>query len=228
MKKILSLVLAMTMVTNATFANSIDMTANHTQMIAKTFDEFRYKMTVDVNPNSEDYQANAMADFKQRMVDLQSQGVQPAEVMNYMRASMLDASARRDFDRLMDTMSTDQISGEEAGNLAMQFMAKKYQDGASYSGGASAGYGWVLAVVGVIIVGVVAYFVIKNNTKTTTHTQTNTQTNTKTTTQTDTETNTVTNTTTVTNTSTVTDTVKCYFNWETRKLCCTGNGGGET
>ena len=222
MKRILSLVLAMTMVTNTTFANPIDTTMNHTQMIAKTFDEFRYKMTVEANPTGDDFQSQAVVDFKQRMMDLQTQGIQPAEVMDYMRASMLDSSARKDFDRLMDSMNASEISSEEAGNLAMQFMAKKYQDGASYSGGASASYGWIFAVVGIVIVGVVTYYVIKNNMKTTTHTNTTTTTNTTTQTTTNTETNTVTNTVTDTTTVTNTNTNNCYYNWETRKYCCNG------
>ena len=222
MKKIMSLMMILTMISNTAFASPVadSNVVNHTPMIAKTFNEFRYKMTVEVDPTSADFQANAVSEFKQRLADLQKKGVAPIEIMNYMRSSMLDDSSRKDFDRMMISMNENQISGEEAGNLAMQFMASKYQQGASYSGGASANYTWLAVVIGVVIVGVVAYMVIKNNPlKITTNTKTVTKTNTTTNTSTSTLTDTVTTTTTVTTTVTDTNTDCCYYNQE-GVYCC--------
>ena len=68
MKKIFSLFTILAMVSNSAFAavgnDNIDL---HSKMIAKTFNEFRYKMTVEVDPNDPNYQTNAVTDFKQKL-----------------------------------------------------------------------------------------------------------------------------------------------------------------
>jgi len=225
MKKLLSLIMVITLVSNVAVASPAETSVNHIPMIAKTFDDFRYKMTVDANSDNAEYQTKAVEDFKQRMADLQAQGVDPMEVMNYMRSTMLDASSRADFDLMMNSMDPSQISGEDAGNLAMEFMAKKYQDGANYSGGAGGNYSWVAVVLGVVIVGVVVFFVVRNHirTQTNTTTTTNTKTNTVTNTQTDTQTNTITTTTTatITNTTTVTNTsTGCSWDYSSSRYNC--------
>jgi hypothetical protein len=200
MKKILSLILAMAMVSTSTFASTADINTSHPQMIAKTFNEFNYNMTVNAGESNADYQSKAVEEFKQRLVDLQAKGVTPDEIMSYMRSTILDASARKDFDSLLSSMDNSKVSSEEAGNMAMQFMAKKYQAGASYSGG-TASYKGLIIVAGIIIVGVVTYFVWKNMQNTSTTTDTSTQT------KTDTVTDTVTCTYTVTDTCTYTNTI---------------------
>ena len=194
MKKVFSLFTVLAMVSNSTFAMTTTDIDSHSKMIAKTFNEFRYKMTVEVDPNDSKFQEKAVIDFKQKMSLLQDKGVSASEVMDYMRSTMLDDSSRKDFDVLINSFDSNQMSGEEAGNLAMKFMASKYQQGANYSGGQGS-YKWVAIVIGVVIVGVVAYYVYKNNVRTST--QTNTETNTLT--MTDTFTETVTNTDTNTN-----------------------------
>src|ERR1700741_5006118 len=109
MKKLMSLLVAVVMVSNTAFATPTSNTgANHTQQIAKAFDSFRYKMTVEVNPADANFQAKAVADFKQRMANLQAQGVSAAEIMSYMRASILDSATRADFDRMVSSINVDQ------------------------------------------------------------------------------------------------------------------------
>lgn len=204
--------MVVTMLSNTAFATN---TNDHAQMIAKTFNQFRYSMTVDANATDANFQARAIENFKARMKVLQDNGVSPAEIMSYMRGNILDASTRNDFDRMMLSMNMDQVSSEDAGNLAMQFMASKYQQGASYSGGGKANMKVAAIVIGVVIVGVVTYLVVKyvkdnknkadktvTKTDTTTETKTTTETQTSTVTDVQTQTNTVTDTSTVTNTET--------------------------
>jgi hypothetical protein len=209
MKKIMSLITMMSMLSNVALAGQVNENIDlHSKMIGKVFNEFRYKMTVEVNPNELNFQEKATAEFKQKLSNLESQGVSAAEIMNYMRASVLDSATRTEFDRMVNSIDTDKVSAEEAGNLAMKFMNSKYQQGASYSGGGQGSYKWVMLVVGVVIVGVATYFIIKHiqncKNKTDTKTETNTQTNTETATETttDTVTDTVTDTNTDTNTNT--------------------------
>lgn len=207
MKKIMSLSLILMMVTNGAFANA-PTSVDHSKMIEKTFNEFRYKMTVEVDPNNKNYQTEAMEVFKDRVRVLQDQGVSAEEIMNYMRSSTLDVATRADYDRLVASIDPNSISSEEAANIAMKFMASKYQQGANYSGGSNARYKWAYVVIGVVIVGVVTYFLIK-------HYQNKNDCKDRTLTQTKTETETVTSSNTNTNTNTDTDT----------GLCCNTNTG---
>ena len=189
MKRIMSLLTILAMVSNTAFAGVASDGDVHAKMIAKTFNEFRYKMTVDVNPNDVNSQQKTVADFKNKLAVLQTQGVAPAEIMDYVRNTMLDEQTRADFDRLMVTMSNNKVSGEEAGNLAMNFMASRYQAGANYSGGQSSS-SWILIAVGVIAVGAAAYFLYQHITSGG-HTTTVTESCTDTNTITDTNTNTL-------------------------------------
>jgi hypothetical protein len=157
-------------------------------------------MTVLIDPNSPNFKKNAMDEFKKRMVELQKNGVNASEILDYMRGNILDQNTRQDFDRLINTMSEQEMTPEDAGNVAMQFMAGKYQQGASYSGGGSS-MSIAGIVIGVVMVGVVTYIAyqhIYGNWKRSTVTQTSTETSTVTESCTDTNTD--------TNTDTKTDT----------------------
>lgn len=222
MKKMMSLLMVAAMLSNTVFATST-VVVDHSQMITKSFNEFRYKMTVSANATNANFQAQAVTAFKASMADLQAKGVSADEIMSQMRATILDASTRADFDRMIASMNVNQISSEDAGNMAMEFMSSKYAQGASYSGGGKANIKIIAVIIGVIIVGVVTYICIKHNkdktntnttttTDTGTQTQTNTETNTNTETQTDTNTvtQTDTGTVTITNTDTYTNT-NCYY-----------------
>jgi len=207
MKKFMSLLMVAALVSNTAFA-SPSFNTNNTAKIAKAFDSFRYQMTVVANPNDPSFQKQATADFKKRMINLQAEGVSAEEIMDYTRNSMLDSATRADFDRMMAAMDVEKMSSEEAGNISMQFMANKYQQGANYSGGGRASIKAAAIILGVIIVGVVTYLLIKHKkdcTKTVTQTniQTQTVTNVTTNTQTVTSVETINNTDTVTNTETL-------------------------
>jgi len=205
----MSVLMVLAMVSNTAFAGAVnDGAIDHSKMIAKTFNEFRYKMTVTVDTKDPKYQEKAVADFKAKLANLQAQGVSAAEIMNYMRTSILDEQTRNEFDRMFSSMDPSKVSSDEAGNMAMKFMANKYQQGANYSGGQGS-YKWAMVVIGVVIVGVVTYIVMKHcqNNRTSTETQTTTNTNTDTITDTQTDTDTDTETVTDTDTCTFTNTV---------------------
>ena len=205
----MSLLMIAAMVSNTAFAApSFSNNSSNTIKIAKAFDSFRYQMTVVANPQDPNYQQKAVADFKKRVAKLQSEGISADEIMDYTRQTMLDGSNRADFDRMIAAMDIEKMSSEEAGNIAMQFMASKYKQGANYSGGGRASIKAAMFIIGVVIVGVVTYILIKKKedcTKTITKTNVQTQTVTNVTTNTDTVTSveTINNTETVTTTDTV-------------------------
>ena len=207
MKNVMSMLTILTMISNSALAGSLteNNVDDHSKMIAKTFNEFRYKMTVELDPKDQELQQKIILDFKHKLSKIQEQGVTPAEINDYMRETLLDTSARADYDRLMASIDHEKVSGEEAGNIAMNFMAKRYQQGANYSGGQGS-YKGILIAVGVVIVGVATYFLVRYHqgikSKTVTETITNTETSTDTNTDTLTETETYTETFTNTNTCT--------------------------
>ena len=212
MRKLLSLVMVLAMMSNTAFATSThNQDSINNDKIAKVFDGFRYQMTVAVNPSDVNYQAKAFATFKKSMAKLQSEGVTTQEILNYTRMSLLDNATRSDFDRLMLSINPEKTTSDEAGKIAMTFMAKKYQQGASYSGGGKATMKTAMIIISVVIVGVVTYLVIKHvkeaKAKTVTNTATETKTETKTDTETKVNTETVTNVTTNTETVTSTETI---------------------
>jgi hypothetical protein len=212
MKKIMSLLTVFTMISNSALAgvvteNNSDL---HSKMISKVFNEFRYKMTVEFDPKDPEFQQKTVLNFKQNISKIQELGVTPSEINDYMRETLLDVTARADYDRLMSSIDLNKVSGEEAGNIAMNFMTKRYQQGANYSGG-QASYKGILIVVGVVIVGVATYFLVKYHQGIKSKTVTETLTNTNTETNTDTVTDTITDTDTVTESYTETVTNTCTY-----------------
>ena len=162
MKKVFSSLMVVTMLCNSAFAAQGAANADHSKMIGKTFDHFRYSMTVDVRANDPASQEIAVSQLKDQLDRLQSEGVSPAELMDYLRASILDASTRADFDRLIASMDVDALTAEQAGTIAMKFMSGKYQQGANYSGAGVGSNNTAMIAVGVILAGVVTCIVIKH------------------------------------------------------------------
>ncbi|MBU6153796.1 MAG: hypothetical protein KGP28_05795 [Bdellovibrionales bacterium] len=159
MKKLLCTIMVMSLVSSSAFAGNANQGADHTQMIAKAFDGFRYAMTVQAGTATS--QEQAVADFKNQLAKLEAQGVTAAELMNYMRASILDSETLQDFDRLMTTINENGMSAEDASALMMHFMESRYQQGANYSGGGKGGFNPAGIIIGVLIVGAVTYYVVR-------------------------------------------------------------------
>jgi hypothetical protein len=208
MKKITSMFLVLAMMSQTAFSSSIPKPASdHTIKIAKVFDTFRYQMTVDLNSSDPDFQTKAIAGFKKKIAELLNEGVTAPEVMEYTQSTIIDQSSRKELNRLLETIDLEKISNEDAGNLAMQFMAGKYQQGASYGGGARSSLKTVAILLGIVAAGVATYYLAKylkdqanndpsNDPNNSTSTVTTVQTETETETQTDTLTETVTETST--------------------------------
>jgi len=148
--------MVLTLVSNSTFGTTASVAAqvDHLQLIGNTFDQFRFKMTVEGNTANPGFQAQATNDFREELARLQKQGVSSGEIMSYLRSSILDASTRQDFDLMMANLSP-QASPEEVNNIVMQFMSAKYQDGTSYSAGAVASI-----ALAVVVAGAITFFLI--------------------------------------------------------------------
>lgn len=150
----MSLMIVVTLVCGSTAGATMNTAeqANHLQMISKTFDHFRYKMTVENDSSNADFQKNALKGFQEDLENLQKQGVFTSEILSYLRTSILDASTQQDFDLMMSQIASQQLSSEEASAMIMQFLNAKYKNGASYAGGAAGIIALSLIISGVITV----------------------------------------------------------------------------
>lgn len=83
-----------------------------------------------------------------------------------MEKNILDQQTRKDYGRLLAALEKQNMHEDDAAVVAMKFMEKNYQQGASFNTeNDPRSYKKVLILVGVVIVGVVTYMIIKNKKK---------------------------------------------------------------
>lgn len=132
--------------------------ADHSQMIKKVFDTYRYRMTVEWDQNDSAFKEFAKAEFEKDVLELQAKGVSIQEIQNYMTSNMLNSQAKNDYHALVTTLRKQGKTDEEIASITGKFMEKNYNVGASYSGGASSGWtalGIILAVAIVVVITVI-------------------------------------------------------------------------
>ena len=154
--------------------------------IEKVFNKFRYDMTVEWDQLDPYFKDHAQKELELSLDDLKKSGVSEEQIQDYMMKNILHESARKDYQNLIETMKKQGLSEEEASAQMMNFMEKNYQAGVSFSGGGSASYRRVAIIVGLVVVGVVAYIIIRKHkdSRQEEETSTNTSTTTSTTGQT--------------------------------------------
>jgi hypothetical protein len=130
--------------------------------IAKVFNKFRYDMTVEWDQQDPYFKEYAQKEFENSLMDLRAKGASDEQIQTYMEKNMLDEKTQQEYTKLLNTLKKQNISEDEASRLAMKFMENNYQQGTSFTGGGSHSYRKVMVVVGVVIVGVVTWLIIKN------------------------------------------------------------------
>jgi len=158
-KKVVSFILATMMISNLAFAGESSAPSNSAK-IAKAFNSFRYAVTVQWDQKDQAVYNKAVDTFRAQIAALQAEGVSATEIAQYMRESFLDESMKADFDRLMNAIDASKVSGEEAGEIAMNYLNGRYQEGASYSGGAPV-LPWIIVIVGVVVITTVVVIIVK-------------------------------------------------------------------
>lgn len=136
---------------------------DHSKLIESVFNKFRYDMTVEWDQKDPYFKENAQKELEDSLLNLKKRGVSEEQIQNYMMKNMLSEAAKKDYENLLTTIKKQGLSEEEAAEQVMNFMAKNYKEGVGFSGGASGGYSRLGVLVGVIIVGVVAYIIIKKH-----------------------------------------------------------------
>jgi hypothetical protein len=148
---------------NLVAAKTIEVkTANHSKMISDVFNKFRYDMTVEWDQKDPYFKEYAQTQFENSLADLTAQGVSAEEIQAYTESNLLDEKTKKDYRNLLATMKAQGLSSEKASAAASKFMEKNYARGVNFSAGASVNYKKIIAIVGVIIVGVVTYLIVKH------------------------------------------------------------------
>ena len=132
------------------------------KQIENVFKKFQYETTVNWDQKDPIYLEDAQKDLINSLEDLKMSGVTDEQIQDYMLKNITNDNARRDYVKLIETMKKQGISGEEAAEKMMEFMKKNHVQGVGFAGGASGGYNRVGIVLGIIVVGVVTYIIIKN------------------------------------------------------------------
>lgn len=131
------------------------------EKIATAFDKFRYEMTVEWDQKDPYFKQNAQRELEDSLEALRKSGVSDKEIQTYMQNNILDGHAKKDYERLVSALDKQNLSEEDAAAAAMKYMEKNYKHGAGFAGGGSRSYSKVAILVGIIIVGVVTYIIIK-------------------------------------------------------------------
>ncbi len=160
MLKVFSALMVAALVGNSAFAAPVITPANHHDMIADAFEQFSYSVSVNLDASDSASKDVALLQLKDRLSVLESNGVTPIEMMDYVRNNILDRETRIDFDRLLVAMKDGAITPDAASQLAMKFIENSKTTGAHFLGG-KGGQNPILIVAGVVIVGAVTYYTIR-------------------------------------------------------------------
>jgi DNA-binding transcriptional regulator YhcF (GntR family) len=131
--------------------------------IEKVFNKYRYEMTVEWDQQDPYFREHAQKELENSLEELKATGVSDADIAKVMEKNLLDDQAKKEYARLLTTLKKQNISEEKAAEMASAFMEKNYQRGVNFSSGGSVNYRRVMIIVGVVIVGVVTYLIIRNH-----------------------------------------------------------------
>ena len=132
-------------------------------LIDNAFKKFEYDMTVNWDQKDPYFHEFAQKELENSLMDLKKGGVTDEQIQDYMLKNIVNENAKRDYVKLIETMKKQGISGEEASEKMMEFMKKNHIEGVGFSGGASGGYNRVAIILGVVVIGIVTYLIVKKH-----------------------------------------------------------------
>jgi hypothetical protein len=159
----------------------IEITDN-SKKIAASFAKFNYEMRSQWDGKDVTFRMNAEREFENSISELMAEGVTQEEIQAYVESNMLDSKTRNDYKKLIETIKKQGKDEFEAQQLAANFMQNNEVQGLSLSGSPSRSLKAFIVVIGVVVVGVITYLLIKkcnkpsdNGTTSTTSTTSTTQ-----------------------------------------------------
>lgn len=119
--------------------------------ISYSFNKLRYLVESGRIVNSDQLQHEA----DMMVSDLMAAGVSAAQIMEQIKLNIPDAQKRADFEALMKSMNTQQLSEHEMLSKISQFFNAQGAQGASFIG-----FGPEFAVLGLVLLGAIAAITI--------------------------------------------------------------------
>ncbi|WPU64564.1 hypothetical protein [Peredibacter starrii] len=126
---------------------------SHEQQVAEAFDRFHFAMAVEWDQRDVAFKEEAQKKLEKTLLDLMKAGVTAQEIQRAMEKSILQGKAQADYKRLVEALKTQDVTEEQATQLAMEFMDKNYHEGTSFAGeGPHHGKWKVIAAIIIVVV----------------------------------------------------------------------------
>lgn len=120
--------------------------------VMEAFDRFHYALAVEWDQKDPAFKAAAQGELEKALIDLMKAGVSASEIQKAMEKSILQGKAQGDYKRLVAAISSQDMTTEEATEMAMDFMDKNYHEGTSFAGQGHSHGKWKVIVAIIIVV----------------------------------------------------------------------------
>ena len=114
--------------------------------------QFQYTMTVQWDQKDQTVRQQAITTFTGQIVALEKAGVSKEEILEAIKTKVLDAQTAKDIDSLISIAKEKNLSQAEMQNLAIGYIKKTQQQGASWSSEATLTVVLVGLLVGLVVV----------------------------------------------------------------------------
>lgn len=122
------------------------------QKVTDAFDRFHYAMAVEWDQQDPAFKAAAQSELEKALVELMKAGVTASEIQKAMEKSILQGKVQGDYKRLVAAISSQDMTTEQATEMAMDFMDKNYHEGTSFAGQGGSHGKWKVIVAIIIVV----------------------------------------------------------------------------
>ncbi|WP_408097541.1 hypothetical protein ACJVC5_01140 [Peredibacter sp. HCB2-198] len=126
-------------------------TSNEAQ-VNEAFDRFHFAMAVEWDQKDPVFKEEAQKGLEKALLDLMKAGVTATEIQKAMEKSILQGKAQADYKRLVEALRSQEMTEEQATQMAMEFMDKNYHEGTSFAGGGHHHGKWKVIVAIIIVV----------------------------------------------------------------------------
>ena len=121
--------------------------------IDEVFDRLQYSLNVEWDQKDESMLNIIKNEFE---TNLKASGLTTLELEDFMMNKLLSGEAKVEYSRMMSAVKNQNLTEEQATQLAMSFILKNYKDGAHFYGkGGPMGGGhhkWILCAVIVVVI----------------------------------------------------------------------------
>ncbi|MBA2405895.1 MAG: hypothetical protein H0V66_14050 [Bdellovibrionales bacterium] len=126
-KRIITLVIALSIFSVSAMANTHD-------GLKAAFDEFNYSVTVEWDQKDPAFLEAKKLELTQTISALEAQGMTRLELITFVKSQIKDASIIKNLDAVLEAVSLNQMSAQDAQNIMIQAMENSPATGANWHG----------------------------------------------------------------------------------------------